>query len=170
MITTINLTKKELLYSGKAKSLFTTENAELLIAEFRDDTSAFDGVKMEKLARKGAVNNQINAFIMEYLTKSGVPTHFKGLINSTSSVCRKLTMIPLENVVRNIAAGSLCRRLGVTSGMELKTPLHELFLKNDELHDPMVNDNHALSFNWATENQLADMKHLSLRINELLRD
>lgn len=164
----MQLEKKELLYSGKAKSLFTTSDSDLLIAEFRNDTSAFDGVKVEQLDRKGYVNNQISAFIMERLEEAGIPTHFECLLSPTETVVRKLTMIPLENVVRNIAAGSLCRRLGVSPNMELTPPLHELFLKNDELHDPMVNDNHALSFGWATQEQLDQMRSLSLQINEVL--
>ncbi len=165
----MDITKKDLLYSGKAKSLFNTSEEDLLIAEFRDDTTAFDGEKSEKLADKGVVNNKISAHIMEYLAENGVPTHFECLLSDTTAVVRRLTMIPLECVVRNVAAGSLCRRLGVEANKELNPPLYELFLKNDELHDPMVNEHHALSFGWADNNQLQKMKSLSLQINELLQ-
>lgn len=164
----MSIEKKELLYSGKAKSLFNTNDPDWLIAEFRDDTTAFDGVKREKLADKGEVNNHISAYIMEALEAAGVPTHFKEMISPTESVVRRLKMIPLESVVRNIAAGSLCRRLGVTSGMQMNPPLYELFLKNDELHDPLINDNHAISFGWATAEQLEQMKKMTLKINEVL--
>jgi phosphoribosylaminoimidazole-succinocarboxamide synthase len=162
--------KQQVLYKGKAKTLYQTSEPGLLISEFRDDTTAFDGEKCEQLSLKGATNNLISAHISEVLHKAGVPTHFVSVLSDTESVVKQLKMIPLENVVRNIAAGSLCRRLGIAPNTELNPPLHELFLKNDELHDPMVNDNHALSFGWATEEQLRTMKTLSLKINEVLRD
>ena len=164
----MSFAKKKLLYSGKAKSLFETDQPDFLIAEFRDDTTAFDGEKHEKLADKGIVNNQINAHIMLALAKSGVPTHLEALLSPNEAVVRRLTMIPLECVVRNVAAGSLCRRLGIESKLPLSPPLYELFLKNDELHDPMINDNHAISFGWATREQLDQMRVLTLKINEVL--
>jgi phosphoribosylaminoimidazole-succinocarboxamide synthase len=160
--------KKNLLYSGKAKSMYETDVADLLITEFRDDTTAFDGVKHEKLANKGVVNNQISAYLMQALKAAGVPTHFEKLLSPNEALVKRLKMIPLESVVRNIAAGSLCRRLGIESGKKLQPPLYEIFLKNDELHDPMVNENHALSFGWATQPQLNRMRELSLKINEVL--
>jgi len=164
----MDINKTDLLYSGKAKSLFNTNEQDLLISEFRDDTTAFDGAKKAALTDKGQVNNKISAHIMEYLAEAGVLTHFECLLSDTESVVRRLKMIPLENVVRNIAAGSLCRRLGIEPNTELHPPLHELFLKNDELHDPMVTEAHALSFGWATQEQLHTMRKMSLRINELL--
>lgn len=166
----MSIEKKDLLYSGKAKSLYTTNKEDLLISEFRDDTTAFDGVKREKLANKGVVNNQISAHIMKVLEAAGVPTHFVETISANETVVRRLKMVPLESVIRNVAAGSLCRRLGVTSGMQLDPPLYELFLKNDELHDPMINDNHAISFGWATQDQLDKMCELTFKINEVLSD
>lgn len=166
----MTIEKKEEIYSGKAKSLFATNDPDLLIAEFRDDTTAFDGVKHEKLAHKGEVNNHISAYIMQALKKAGVPTHFKEILSPTESVVRRLTMIPLESVIRNIAAGSLCRRLGVTSGMKLDPPLYELFLKNDALHDPLINENHAISFGWANREQLDQMRAMTFKINEVLSE
>lgn len=160
--------KKTLLYSGKAKSLYESDEPGVLIEQFRDDTTAFDGAKHEKLANKGAVNHQISTHIMQLLMAEGVPTHFIKSLNDTESAIMRLTMIPLECVVRNIAAGSLCRRLGIESGRPLSPPLFELFLKNDALHDPMVNENHVLSFGWANAQQLADMKKWTLKINEIL--
>ncbi len=164
----VALSKKELLYSGKVKSLFKTEDPNYLIAEFRDDTTAFDGAKHEKLAHKGMVNNQISAYIMQALEEAGVPTHFEKLLSPNEALLKHLKMIPVECVIRNVAAGSLCRRLGVEEGLRLDPPLYELFLKNDELHDPMISENHAISFGWATADQLARMKELTFKINDVL--
>jgi len=165
----MTINKLDLLYSGKAKSLFNTDQKDLLVAEFRDDTTAFDGIKKEKLANKGVVNNQISANIMQTLEEAGVPTHFVEMISPTETVVRRLKMIPLESVIRNVAAGSLCRRLGITSGIQLDPPLYELFLKNDELHDPLVNENHAITFGWATTKQMQRMEALTIEINKVLK-
>ncbi|PIE43640.1 MAG: phosphoribosylaminoimidazolesuccinocarboxamide synthase [Gammaproteobacteria bacterium] len=160
--------KREELYSGKAKSVYRTDDPNTLVLAFRDDTSAFDGQKMDQLARKGKVNNRFNGFIMQHLEKSGVPTHFEGFLSDNESLVKNLRMIPLECVVRNLAAGSLCKRLGVAEGVELKPATFELFLKNDALHDPMVNEFHALSFNWATMAEIEQMKVLTFKVNEIL--
>ncbi|UDL03386.1 phosphoribosylaminoimidazolesuccinocarboxamide synthase [Marinobacter sp. CA1] len=161
--------KREELYAGKAKSVFRTDDPDLFVLEFRDDTSAFDGEKKEQLNRKGMVNNRFNAFIMEKLEAAGVPTHFEKLLSSTESLVKNLDMIPVECVVRNISAGSLCRRLGVEEGQTLNPPTYELFLKNDELHDPMVNESLAVSFGWATEAELEQMKTLTYKVNGVLK-
>ncbi|HBL87811.1 MAG TPA: phosphoribosylaminoimidazolesuccinocarboxamide synthase, partial [Alcanivorax sp.] len=125
--------KRDELYAGKAKSVFTTDDPERLVIVFRNDTSAFDGKKKEALDRKGAVNNQFNAAIMEMLHEAGIPTHFEKLLSANESLVKKLDMIPVECVVRNIAAGSIVRRLGVEEGKELNPPTFELFLKDDAL-------------------------------------
>ena len=161
--------KREELYAGKAKSVYRTDNPDRFVLEFRDDTSAFDGEKKEQLNRKGMVNNKFNAFIMEKLEAAGVPTHFEGLLSSTESLVKKLDMIPVECVVRNVSAGSLCRRLGVEEGQELNPPTYELFLKNDALHDPMVNESLAVSFGWAAADELEQMKVLTYRVNDVLK-
>lgn len=161
--------KREELYAGKAKSVFRTDDPERFVLVFRDDTSAFDGEKKEQLNRKGMVNNCFNAFIMEKLEAAGVPTHFEGLLSATETLVKKLDMIPVECVVRNVSAGSLCRRLGVEEGQELNPPTYELFLKNDALHDPMVNESLAVSFNWASEAELAQMKKLTYKVNDVLK-
>lgn len=161
--------KREELYAGKAKSVYATDDPDRLVLVFRNDTSAFDGKKVEKLDRKGAVNNQFNAFIMGKLAEAGIPTHFEKLLSPTEALVKRMQMIPLECVVRNFAAGSLVRRLGVTEGQALDPPTFELFLKNDALGDPMVNEYHARSFGWATEEQLAQMKALTFRVNEVLK-
>jgi phosphoribosylaminoimidazole-succinocarboxamide synthase len=162
--------KREELYAGKAKSVFRTDDPERFVLVFRDDTSAFDGEKKEQLNRKGMVNNRFNAFIMEKLEAAGVPTHFEGLLSATETLVKKLDMIPVECVVRNVSAGSLCRRLGVEEGLELNPPTYELFLKNDTLHDPMVNESLAVSFNWASEAELARMKELTYKVNGVLKN
>lgn len=141
--------KRDELYAGKAKSVFTTDDPERLVIVFRNDTSAFDGKKKEALDRKGAVNNQFNAAIMEMLHEAGIPTHFEKLLSANESLVKKLDMIPVECVVRNIAAGSIVRRLGVEEGKELNPPTFELFLKDDALGDPMINEYHVRSFGWA---------------------
>ncbi len=161
--------KKAELYAGKAKSVYATDDADRLILHFRDDTSAFDGEKMEKLARKGMVNNRFNAFIMQTLAAAGVPTHFDRLLSDNESLVKRLDMIPVECVVRNIAAGSIVRRLGVQDGTDLNPPTFEFFLKNDALHDPMINDYHIRTFGWASDEEVAQMKALTFRVNEVLK-
>lgn len=158
-----------LLYTGKAKSLYTTDKTDRLLCVFRNDTSAFDGQKIVKLDRKGMVNNHFNAFIMQYLAKAGIETHFEKLVRDDASLVKRLDMIPVECVVRNIAAGSLCRRLGVEAGLELNPSTFEFFLKNDELHDPMINDSLIITFKWATQAEIDQMKVLALRVNEVLK-
>lgn len=157
------------LYRGKAKTVYTTEDPNLLILEFRNDTSAFDGERIEQLDRKGMVNNRFNHFIMEKLEAAGIPTQMERLLSDNQSLVKKLAMIPVECVVRNIAAGSLVRRLGVTEGQTLNPPTFELFLKNDDLHDPMVNESLAVTFGWATAEQLAEMKRLTFAVNQVLK-
>jgi len=161
--------KKQELYAGKAKTVYATDDKDRLIMFFRNDTSAFDGEKVEKLERKGMINNYFNAFIMEKLQAAGVPTHFEKRLSDDESLVKRLTMIPVECVVRNIASGSLVRRLGVQDGMELNPPTFEFFLKNDALHDPMVNDYHILSFKWATQEEIDEMKRLTFKVNDILK-
>lgn len=156
------------LYAGKAKTVYTTDDPSLLVLEFRNDTSAFDGEKMEQLERKGQVNNQFNAFIMKALQQAGIATHFVDQLSINESLVRNLDMIPVECVVRNRAAGSLVRRLGVTEGQELTPAVFEFFLKNDALHDPMINDSHIATFGWATAAEVEAMKALTLQVNDVL--
>ncbi len=160
--------KRDELYAGKAKSVFFTDDDNLLILEFRNDTSAFDGEKIVQLDRKGMVNNKFNAFIMQKLEAAGVPTHFEKLLGDNDALVKKLDMIEVECVVRNIATGSMVKRLGVEDGLELNPPTFEFFLKNDELHDPMINDYHIRSFGWAEESEVAAMKKLTFQVNDIL--
>lgn len=160
--------KGEELYSGKAKSVFKTSDPARLVMVFRDDTSAFDGVKVEKLDRKGMVNNHFSAFIMDQLEAAGVATHHERLLSETESLVKRLDMIPLECVVRNIATGSLCKRLGVEDGIDLVPPTFEFFLKNDDLHDPMINEYHIRSFNWASQSEIDVMIARTFEVNDIL--
>lgn len=162
--------KKDELYAGKAKSVFTTDDADKLVLLFRNDTSAFDGKKIAQLDRKGMVNNKFNAFIMQKLEAAGIATHFEKLLSDQESLVKRLEMIPVECVVRNIAAGSICRRLGVKEGIDLNPPTFEFFLKNDELGDPMINEYHIRSFGWATSEQVSKMQELTFQVNDVLKD
>ncbi|KAA8732372.1 phosphoribosylaminoimidazolesuccinocarboxamide synthase [Acinetobacter qingfengensis] len=160
--------KQALLYTGKAKSVYETDDPDHLILVFRDDASAFNGEKIAQLDRKGKVNNRFNAFIMQKLADAGIETHFEKLLTPTEVLVKKLKMIPVECVVRNYAAGSLCRRLGVEEGKELNPPTFELFFKDDALGDPMVNESQAIALDWATAEQLAQMKELTYKVNDVL--
>jgi phosphoribosylaminoimidazole-succinocarboxamide synthase len=161
--------KRDEIYKGKAKSVFRTDDAEHFIMHYRNDTSAFDGTKVEKLTDKGKVNNLFNAFIMGKLAAAGIKSHFVKVLNETDSLVKKLQMIPVECVVRNRAAGSICRRYGVKEGLELNPATFEFFLKNDALHDPLVNDYHIISFGWATAAQIVAMKELTFKVNTVLK-
>ena len=163
------MNKGDLLYAGKAKSVFLTDDPSRLLIEFRNDTSAFDGEKVEQLDRKGAVNNRFNAFIMQHLEREGIATHFDRLVSDCESCVKRLEMIPVECVVRNLSAGSLCRRLGVAEGQVLSPPTFEFFLKNDALHDPMINKYHAQAFGWATPAEIDVMKAQTFKVNDILK-
>ena len=158
----------EELYSGKAKSVFTSDKEDALVLYFRDDTSAFDGERIEQLDRKGMVNNKFNAFVMQHLQDNGIETHFLELLSDTETLVRRLDMFPIECVVRNIASGSICKRLGVEDGLDLSPPTFEFFLKNDALHDPMINEFHIRSFDWADEEAVEFMKEKTFAVNEIL--
>ena len=162
--------KRQELYAGKAKSVYTTDDADLLVLHFRNDTSAFDGKIIEQLDRKGMVNNKFNAFIMEKLEQAGIKTHFVKKLSATDSLVKNLDMLPVECVVRNLAAGSICKRYGIEEGLEIDPPTFEFFLKDDALHDPMINDYHIVSFGWADPAHIEEMKKQTFRVNEVLKD
>lgn len=161
--------KREELYAGKAKSVFKTDDPDYMVLEFRNDTSAFDGKKVEQLDRKGMVNNKFNAFIMQKLADAGIPTHFEKLLSDNECLVKRLDMMPVECVVRNLSAGSLCRRLGVEEGQELNPPTFELFLKDDSLGDPMVNESLVETFGWAQPADLQRSKELTYQVNDVLK-
>jgi len=166
----MNIEKQAELYKGKAKTVYATNDPDRLILFFRNDTSAFDGKKLAQLDRKGMVNNKFNAFIMQKLQAAGIPTHFENLLNDQECVVKKLTMLPVECVVRNRAAGSMCRRLGIKEGEELSPPTFEFFLKDDSLGDPMINESHIETFGWATREQVEAMKAMTFRVNQILKE
>ena len=162
--------KKRELYRGKAKSVYETDDPNHYIMLFRDDTSAFNGKKIEQLDRKGRTNNHFNFFIMKKLEEAGIPVHVEELLSDTECLVKKLEMVPVECVVRNVSAGSICKRYGVKEGLDLNPPTFELFLKSDALDDPMVNDSHIVSFGWGTQEDIDTMRNLSYKINEVLKD
>lgn len=161
--------KRTELYRGKAKSVYNTDDPDRLILLFRNDTSAFDGKKIEQLDRKGMINNRFNAFIMQKLEAAGIPTQFDRLLSDTECLVKKLDMIPVECVVRNYATGSLIKRLGTEEGQELVPPTFELFLKDDAKGDPFINASHVVTFGWATAEQLQRMQQLTLKANDVLK-
>ena len=166
----MQLQKQDLLYKGKAKSVYETENPDYLILHFRDDTSAFNGERIEQLGRKGQVNNRFNAFIMQKLDEEGIETHFEKQLSDDEVLVKRLDMIPVECVVRNFAAGSLVRRLGLEEGQALTPPTYELFFKDDALGDPMVNESLSVALGWATPEQLDKMKELTFKVNDVLKE
>ena len=161
--------KRQELYRGKAKTVYTTDDPGLLVMHFRDDTSAFDGEKVSQLAQKGETNNRINAYIMGKLADAGVSTHFVRLLNERDSLVVALKMIPIECVVRNVCAGSMAKRYGIPEGTRLPQPIFEFFYKSDALHDPLVNDDHIRVLGWANEADIAQMKVLTHRVNDVLK-
>ena len=161
--------KLNALYQGKAKTAWETSDPDRVIMEFRNDTSAFDGGKTASLERKGLLNSAVDSFVMQHLEAAGVPTHFERRIDANHVLVKRLQMLPVECVVRNRASGSLCRRLGVEEGAELNPPVFELFLKDDALHDPMINQSHCVTFGWASAEQLAEMEALTHQVNDVLK-
>lgn len=157
------------LYRGKAKTVYATDDPHRLVMHYRDDVSAFDGAKLAKLERKGETNNRINAYVMEKLASAGIPTHFIGMLNERESLVTAMKMIPVECVVRNICAGSMAKRYGIPEGTKLREPVFEFFLKSDALHDPLCNDDHIRVLGWATVGEIAQMKALTHRVNDVLR-
>ncbi|HGJ5882826.1 phosphoribosylaminoimidazolesuccinocarboxamide synthase [Arsenophonus sp.] len=162
--------KKAELYRGKAKTVYFTDDPNLLVLEFRNDTSALDGERIEQFERKGMINNKFNHFIMQKLEQTGIPTQMERLLSDTESLIKKLTMIPVECVIRNRAAGSLVKRLGIEEGMLLEPPIFDLFLKNDAQHDPMINESYCETFGWVSRTHLSEMKRLSYKANEVLNE
>jgi len=160
-----------ILYEGKSKIIYSANSDNLVRVHFKDDATAFNGVKKEVLSGKGELNCKMSTFFMELVhRKGGIPTHFVDLLTSQDQLCYKLDIIPIEVVVRNLAAGSICRRYGIEKGFVFHDPLCELFYKSDELDDPFVSDDHAIRFGWATEKQLDRMKRMALTINVVLKE
>ncbi|MFA4860502.1 phosphoribosylaminoimidazolesuccinocarboxamide synthase [Methanoregula sp.] len=160
--------QKKLLYAGKAKSVYRTDEKGKLIVEFRDDITAFDGGKKDTLKNKGSYNAEVSAFFFEYLAKNGVKTHFLGMIDERHMAVRELEMIPLEVIVRNIAAGSIVRNYPFKEGMKLDPPVIVIDYKDDSRHDPMLNDDLIIALKLATPQDLKKIKKVALLVNALL--
>jgi phosphoribosylaminoimidazole-succinocarboxamide synthase len=165
---TPTVTQGKELYEGKAKKVFATDNAGLVIIHYKDDATAFNGEKKGQIEDKGVMNNQIASILFELLATSGVPTHFVARLSERDMLCKKVQIVPLEVIVRNVAAGSMARRLGLVEGTALKTTVFELSYKDDSLGDPLINDYHAVAIGASTFAEIEAIKALTFKINEIL--
>ncbi|KAF1683770.1 phosphoribosylaminoimidazolesuccinocarboxamide synthase [Veillonella sp. R32] len=159
----------KMLYEGKAKQVFETENANEYLVHYKDDATAFNGEKKGTIHDKGVLNNKISSFFFELLTKEGVPNHFIKRLNDRDQLVKKLEILPLEVIVRNIIAGSLSKRLGIEEGTPCKRPILEFCYKNDDLGDPFINEDQILALGWATEEQVALVRKYAMQVNEILK-
>ena len=162
--------KLEQLYEGKAKKVFKTSDPEKLIVSYKDDATAFNGLKKGTIAGKGVINNRMSNLLMQMLEKAGVPTHFVEEINERETVVKRVSIVPLEVIIRNISAGSFAKRFGVKEGIVFDRPTIEFSYKNDELGDPLINEYHALALKLATKEEIETIKKYSFRVNEVLKD
>lgn len=162
--------KKEQLYEGKAKKVFATEDEAYVIVSYKDDATAFDGTKKGTIAGKGVVNNLMSNHIMQLLEKDGIPTHFVKELSDTETVVKKVSIVPLEVIIRNISAGSFAKRYGVEEGIVFDAPTIEFSYKNDDLHDPLINDYHALALKLATKDEIETIKNYAFKINSIMKD
>ena len=162
--------KKEQLYEGKAKKVFATDEPELLIVQYKDDATAFNGLKKGTIAGKGVINNQMSNRLMAKLERCGVPTHYVEELSERETLVKKVSIVPLEVIVRNIAAGSFSKRYGVEEGVVFDQPTIEFSYKNDDLGDPLLNTRHALALKLATPEEIATIEKYSFRVNELLKE
>lgn len=160
--------KLELLYEGKAKKVFNTSEPDIFHIVYKDDATAFNGVKKGTILDKGAVNNQMSAIMFDLLEKKGIPTHFVELLNEREMLVKAVEILPIEVIVRNIAAGSLSKRLGLDEGVVMEKTVLEFCYKNDDLGDPMINDYHIAAMSLATDDQLETIKKYALQINETM--
>lgn len=161
---------KEMIYEGKAKKVFATDDKDVVLVSYKDDATAFNGLKKGTISGKSVVNNKCSNHLFKLLEKKGIHTHFIEEVSDTDTFVRRVEIVPIEVIVRNIAAGSLSKRLGIPEGTALKRTVLEFSYKNDELGDPMINDYHALAMELATEEELATIKTMAFRINDILRE
>ena len=162
--------KLEQLYEGKAKKVFATDDPQLLIVEYKDDATAFNGQKKGTIQGKGVINNQMSNIIMQYLAEHGVPTHFVEELSPRETLVKKVEIVPLEVIVRNISAGSFAQRYGVEEGIVFDSPTLEFSYKNDDLGDPLINSYHALALKLATAEEVDTISRYAFKVNELMRD
>ena len=161
--------KLQQLYEGKAKKVFATDDPELLIVDYKDDATAFNGLKKGTITGKGAINNQMTNYLMQQLEKAGVPTHFVEELSERETVVKKVAIVPLEVIIRNISAGSFAKRFGVEEGIVFDAPTIEFSYKNDELGDPLINRYHALALKLATREEIDLIKKYAFAVNDLLK-
>lgn len=162
--------KCEMLYEGKAKKVYTTEDPELYIVDYKDDATAFNGLKKGTILGKGAINNRVTNHLMKMLEGKGIPTHFVEQLSDRETVVKKVTIVPLEVIIRNIAAGSMSKRLGIEEGTVLPITVLEYSYKNDDLGDPLINDYHALAMQLCTREELDQIASYAFKINEILKE
>ena len=158
-----------LLYEGKAKKIFSTENDNEFVVYYKDDATAFNGEKKAEISSKGILNNKISTIMFEELAKEGIESHFIKSLSDREMLVKKVEILPLEVIVRNITAGSFCKRYGVEEGMVLDTPIFEMSYKNDELGDPLLNDDHAIALKLATKEEIDFLRSQTLKINEIMK-
>ena len=163
------MTKKEQLYEGKAKRVFKTDNPELLIVSYKDDATAFNGLKKGTIAGKGIINNKMSNLLMQRLERVGIPTHFVKELSERETLVKKVSIVPLEVIVRNIAAGSFSKRYGVEEGFVFETPTIEFSYKNDDLGDPLMDEYHAIAMKLATPEEIETIKKYAFGVNEQLK-
>ena len=161
--------KKEQLYEGKAKKVYATEDPDLVIVSYKDDATALDGLKKGTIAGKGAINNRMSNYLMQLLEKEGIPTHFVEELNDRETVVKRVSIVPLEVIVRNVSAGHFAQRYGVPEGIVFDEPTFEFSYKNDDLHDPLLNDSHALALKLATREEIDTIRAMALKVNEVLK-
>ena len=161
--------KRTQLYEGKAKKVFSTDDPELLIVDYKDDATAFNGEKKGTILGKGVINNRMSNFLMQLLEKDGVPTHFVKELSERETLVKKVTIVPLEVIVRNIAAGSFSKRFGVEEGTPLKQPSLEFSYKNDDLGDPLINEYHVLALGVATREDMDTIAKYAFHVNDFLK-
>lgn len=161
--------KLEQLYEGKAKKVFATDDPNLVIVSYKDDATALDGLKKGTILGKGVVNNRMSDFLFGLLEKNGVPTHFVKELNDREALVKKVSIVPLEVIIRNISAGSFAKRYGVEEGIVFAEPTIEFSYKNDALHDPLINSYHALALGLATKEEIETIKKLAFKVNEVLK-
>lgn len=162
--------KREMLYEGKAKKVYASDDKDHVIIYYKDDATAFNGEKKGQIESKGELNNSITTALFELLSKNGIKSHFEKKLNSREQLCKKVDIVPLEVIVRNTAAGSMAKRLGLEEGMELKTTVLELSYKNDDLGDPLINDYHAVAIGITTFDELKTIYKMASKINDILKE
>ncbi len=161
--------KKELLYEGKAKKVFTTNDPDVLIVSYKDDATAFDGQKKGTIVGKGAINNRMTNHVFKLLEKEGVPTHLIEELNDRETAVKKVEIVPLEVIIRNFSAGSFAKKMGMEEGIQLKQPTLEFSYKNDELHDPFINSYYALALELATQEEIDAISKYAFKVNEVMK-